>query len=362
MNLNGVGILTGGGDCPGLNAVIRIVVKAAQREHGARTIGFMDGFAGLVENRHRVLTPGDVSGLASVGGTILGTSNKANPFSHPILRGGETVREDLSDWAITNFRNLELDALVVVGGDGTQSIANRLHLKGLPVVGVPKTIDNDLAGTDRTFGFNSAVQRVTEALDNIHTTAMSHHRVMVVEVMGRYAGWIALAGGVAGGGDVILIPEIPYKLEKVAEVIEKRADWGRRFTIVVIAEGAKPKGGEMTISRTVDDSPDPVRLGGCGVVLANQIEDLTGVESRAVILGHLQRGGSPTAFDRNLATRYGHAALRYAAEGKFGHMVALRGTEMLPVPLSEAVDHLRLVPSDHPLVQAARAGGVSFGD
>ena len=362
MGLKGVGILTGGGDCPGLNAVIRIVVKAAHREYGAKTVGFIDAFAGLVENRHRVLSPGDVSGLASMGGTILGTSNTANPFNHPIVRDGNAIREDLSDWAITNFRNLDLDALIVIGGDGTQSIANQLHLKGLPVVGVPKTIDNDLAGTDRTFGFDSAVQCVTEALDNIHTTAMSHHRVMVVEVMGRYAGWIALAGGVAGGGDVILIPEIPYELEKVAEVIEERSKWGRRFTIVVIAEGAKPKGGEMTVSRRVEGSPDPIRLGGCGVVLAHQIEDLTGAESRAVILGHLQRGGSPTAFDRNLATRYGHSAVRCAAEGKFGHMVALRGTEMVPVPLAEAVDHLRTVPLDDPLVQAARAGGVSFGD
>ena len=362
MNLKRLGILTGGGDCPGLNAVIRIVVKAAHRDYGAETVGFLDAFAGLVQNRHRVLSVGDVSGLASVGGTILGTSNKADPFNHPIVRNGKTVREDLSDQAIANFRKLELDALVVVGGDGTQSMAYRLSQKGLPVIGVPKTIDNDLAGTDRTFGFDSAVQCVSEALDKIHTTAMSHHRVMAVEVMGRYAGWIALAGGVAGGGDVILIPEIPYEIEKVCEAILNRRKWGRRFTLVVMAEGAKPRGGEVTVRQRVEDSPDPIRLGGCSVILTNEIEARTGFESRALILGHLQRGGSPTAFDRNLATRYGYYAVRFAAEGKFGQMVALRGTEMVPVPLTEAVGRLRSVPLDHPLILAARAGGASFGD
>jgi 6-phosphofructokinase 1 len=362
MGLKRIGILTGGGDCPGLNAVIRIVVKAAEKDYGAESVGFLDAFAGLVENRHRLIEVGDVSGLAAVGGTILGTSNKADPFNHPIVRNGETVREDLSDWAITNFRNLGLEALVVVGGDGTQKIAARLHDKGLPVIGVPKTIDNDLEGTDRTFGYDSAVACVTEALDKIHTTAMSHDRVMVVEVMGRYAGWIALAGGVAGGGDVILIPEIPYDLDRICEAIHERRKWGKSFTMIVMAEGAKPKGGEVTVRQTIADSPDPVRLGGCSSVLAHQIEEATGVESRAVILGHLQRGGSPTAFDRNLATRYGYYAVRFAAEGKFGHMVALRGTEMVAVPLSEAVDRLHTVPLDHPLILAGRAGGASFGD
>jgi 6-phosphofructokinase 1 len=339
-----------------------MVVKAAHREYGAETVGFFDGFAGLVENRHRVLAVGDVSGLAVVGGTILGTSNKADPFHYAVVRDGETVWEDLSERALANFRELGLDALIVVGGDGTHSIAYRLHEAGLPVVGVPKTIDNDLAGTDRTFGFDSAVQCVTDALDKIHTTAMSHHRVMVVEVMGRYAGWIALAGGVAGGGDVILIPEIPYNIEKVCEAILNRRKWGRRFTMVVMAEGAKPEGGELTVRQRIEDSPDPIRLGGCSVVLANQVEERTGFESRAVILGHLQRGGSPTAFDRNLATRYGYYAVRFAAEGKVGQMVALRGTGMMPVPLTEAVGRLRTVPLDHPLILVGRAGGASFGD
>jgi 6-phosphofructokinase 1 len=241
-------------------------------------------------------------------------------------------------------------------------MALKLFEKGLPVVGVPKTIDNDLAGTNYTFGFDSAVQCVVEALDKIHTTAMSHHRVMVVEVMGRYAGWIALAGGVAGGGDVILIPEIPYDVEKVCEAILGRRKWGKRFTIIVMAEGAKPKGGEVTVRQTVEDSPDPIRLGGCSVFLANRIEESTGIESRAVILGHLQRGGSPTAFDRNLATRYGYYAVQFAAEGKFGQMVALRGTDMVAVSISEAVGRLRTVPLDHPLIRAGRAGGASFGD
>jgi len=359
--LRRIGILTGGGDCPGLNAVIRAVAKTAINVHGAEVIGIRDAFRGFVEGEATPLAYQDVSGILTQGGTILGTSNKHNPFHYPVERRGKRGFRDMSRTLIANARKWRLDATVLIGGDGTMSIGNKLSKKGLPVVGVPKTIDNDLAETDLTFGFDSAVAAVTEAIDKIHTTAMSHHRVMVVETMGRYAGWIALYAGVAGGGDVILIPELPYDLDKVIEPLVQRSKIGRRFSIVVVAEGARPKRGKMTVERVVEDSHDPIRLGGIGAKIARDIEDACGLETRYTILGHLQRGGTPTAFDRALATRFGHHATELVAAGRFGRMVCLRGQDVASVPIARAVAKLKLVPRTHPLIKVARAVGTSFG-
>jgi phosphofructokinase-like protein len=357
-----VGILTGGGDCPGLNAVIRAVVKTAIFECGWEAIGIRDGFRGLIDNDTVRMRRNDVSGILTQGGTILGTSNTANPFCHRVETRGGFEERDVSDLVVRNARALNLEAIVCIGGDGSMNVAKGLAEKGLPMVGVPKTIDNDLAETDVTFGFDSAVQCVSDALDRLHSTAMSHHRVMVVETMGRYAGWLALAGGIAGGGDVILIPEIPYRIETVCEVVSKRSREGKRFSIVVVAEGAKPRGGEVVVERRVEGSPDPIRLGGISAVLAAQIENRTGLVTRYVVLGHLQRGGTPTAFDRILATRYGAEAARMAAQGRTGHMVCLKGTSIRSVPIEKAVARLRLVPRNHHLIQVGRAVGTSLGD
>ncbi|RMG60109.1 MAG: ATP-dependent 6-phosphofructokinase, partial [Deltaproteobacteria bacterium] len=269
---------------------------------------------------------------------------------------------DCSDLVVENYKKHGLDALITIGGDGTLTVASMLEKKGLKIVGVPKTIDNDIWGTDVTFGFNSAVTTAMEAIDKIHTTATSHHRVMLVEVMGRYAGWIALEAGVAGGAEVILIPEIPYTIDKICQVITERKKHGKKFSIVVIAEGSKPKGGQLVVRQIVKDSPEPIRLGGIGMVVADQIEKCTGMESRVTVLGHLQRGGSPTAFDRILATRFGVEAVRLVAEEKYGNMVALRGTKIVPYPIKNAVKKLKLVPKSHPLIRIARSIGVSFGD
>ena len=356
-----IGVLTCGGDCPGLNAVIRAVAKTAINVYGIEVVGIRDAFKGFVEGDAVPLTFTDVSGILTQGGTILGTSNKHNPFHYPVAVCGKTEFRDLSAKVLANARDWELDAVVLIGGDGTMNIGAKLEGIGLPVVGVPKTIDNDLAETDVTFGFDTAVSTVTEALDKIHTTAMSHHRVMVVETMGRYAGWIALYAGVAGGGDVILLPEIPYELAKVVGVVESRSRRGKCFSIIVVAEGAKPKGGEMVVERTVAESHDPIRLGGVGAKLAHDIEEACGLETRYTILGHLQRGGTPTAFDRVLATRFGHAAMELAAQGRFGRMVCLKGQDIASVPIGDAVAKLKLVAADHPLIQVARAVGTSFG-
>ncbi|RMG27509.1 MAG: ATP-dependent 6-phosphofructokinase, partial [Methanobacteriota archaeon] len=295
------------------------------------------------------------------GGTILGTSNKANPFHWPMEINGKTVYQDMSDDAVAVFEKLGLDALVCIGGDGTLSIANQLMEKGIPIVGVPKTIDNDIVGTDYTFGFNSAYTLAAEAIDRLHTTAQSHHRVMIVEVMGRYAGWIALYSGVASGGDIILIPEMPYDIDKVCEIVEFRGSKGKRFSIIVVAEGAKPVGGEQVVQKIIQDSPDPVRLGGIGHVLAQQIEEKTNIECRVTVLGHLQRGGTPTPFDRVLATRFGHAALELVMKGEFGNMVALQGKDIVPFPIQKLANKTKFVPKDEPLIAAARQIGVSFG-
>lgn len=352
-----IGILTGGGDCPGLNAVIRAVSKMAMLRLGIEVIGIEDGFEGLVENRMHRLQYEEVSGILALGGTILGTSNKANPFEYK-LHG--CSGEDRSDDALRNCEAAGIEMLICIGGDGTLSIANRFREKGLPVVGVPKTIDNDLDETDLTFGFDSAVSVGMEAIDSLHTTAQSHHRVMVVEMMGRYAGWLALTAGVAGGGDVILIPELPFEMDKVFESVQSRAKRGKRFSIVVVAEGARPKGGDVFVERTVSDSPDPIRLGGIGKHIGNEIEKATGIETRTVVLGHLQRGGSPTAFDRILATRFGTEAARLVAECESGKMVRLKDGKVSSVEIEKAVARLKLVPPDHPLIDAARAVGTCF--
>ncbi|MFO7955782.1 MAG: ATP-dependent 6-phosphofructokinase [Candidatus Brocadiia bacterium] len=356
-----IGVLTGGGDCPGLNAVIRAVVKTGLLQYGVEAYGIFDGYYGLIKNRMTRLNYDDVSGILTLGGTILGTSNRANPFAY-IEPGEEGEGGDVSDRCVENFRRAGLDVLFCIGGDGTLSIAHRLGQKGVPVVGVPKTIDNDICGTDVTFGFDSAVQVITEAVDRLHTTAMSHHRAMVLETMGRYAGWLALVGGMAGGGDIILIPEIPYTMDRVCEAVEERSSRGKKFSIVVVSEGVKQPDGEYVVRQRVEEAHEKVRLGGIGVWLASRIEELTDIESRAVVLGHVQRGGSPTAYDRVLATRLGRAAFMQAAEGNFDVMVGVQGQDIVPVPLSTVADSQRLVEPDCDLVLSARAVGTSFGD
>lgn len=357
-----VAVLTGGGDCPGLNAVIRAVVKTAVYRFGAEVTGFLDGYGGLIQNKARSLGAGDVSGILFRGGTILGTSNRDNPFRYPVLEKGEKVFKDVSGQAIRHLQEKKSDALIVIGGDGSLNIAHQLALKGVSVVGIPKTIDNDLSATDVTFGFDTALQTAVGSIDKIHTTAESHHRVMVVEVMGRYAGWIGLEAGLAGGGDIILIPEIPYEIEKVCEKIRERRRRGKHFTIVVAAEGAVAKRGEMVVQKRVEESTDPLRLGGVSVLVGNEIEKRTGLETRVTILGHVQRGGSPSAFDRILATRFGTRAMELVMEEKFGRMVCLRGSEIRDVPLEKAISKLKRVSPAGDLVHTARSIGVSFGD
>ena len=356
-----IGILTGGGDCPGLNAVIRAVAKTAINVYGIEVFGIRDAFRGFVEGDGQPLSFAEVSGILTQGGTILGTSNTHNPFNYPVKRDGKTEYQDMTGAVLENARRWGLDAVVMLGGDGTMNLASRLGKLGLRVVGVPKTIDNDLAETDVTFGYDTAVACVTDAIDRVHSTAMSHHRAMVVETMGRYAGWIALKAGVAGGGDIILIPELPYDLEKVVARVVERSRTGRRFSIIVVAEGARPKRGAMTVERQVDGSHDPIRLGGVGAKLARDIEAACCQEARYTILGHLQRGGTPTAYDRALATRFGHHAMELVAAGRFGRMVCLKGDNITSVPIAKAVAKLKLVPRNHPLIRAARAVGTSFG-
>ncbi|MCD6013956.1 MAG: 6-phosphofructokinase [Solirubrobacterales bacterium] len=328
-----LGVLTGGGDCPGLNAVIRAIVRKGIDHYGHAIVGFRDGWRGPLLNQHEELTIESTRGILPRGGTILGTS-RTNPFKRE--GGPEQIGE--------NMESLHLDGLIAIGGEDTLGAANRLHAEhGLSVLGVPKTIDNDIGATDVTFGFDTALQVATEAIDRLHTTAESHHRVMVVEVMGRHAGWIALYSGVAGGGDVILIPEQPFDIEHVCRLIGRRHSRGRVFSIVVVAEGATPKEGTMEITDGDTDEFGHVRLGGIGHRLEREIEDRTGFETRATVLGHIQRGGTPTAYDRVLATRFGIAAIDAAHDGRWGTMPALRGTRIELVPLAEAVAELRTV-------------------
>ena len=351
-----VGILTGGGDCPGLNAVVRAVTLALIDEVGARVTGIERGFLGLLTRKARPLDRPAVTGILAEGGTVLGTHNKCDPF-HYFGAGGADCSAD----AMVFARELGLDALVAIGGDGTMAIANRFAAFGLPVVGVPKTIDNDLFGTERTFGFDSAVAVVSEALDRLGTTARSHGRVMIAETMGRYAGWIALEGGMAGGADVILLPELPFSVDVVAARCREREQQGLA-TIVCIAEGAAAAGGSMIVKDTIADSPDPLRLGGVGQWLQQQLQPRLESEVRTTLLGHVQRGGSPTAFDRVLATRFGYHAAQLVETRRFGEMVALQGDVCTSVPIADVAGRNRCVPSNHELVRATRGIGVSLGE
>jgi ATP-dependent phosphofructokinase / diphosphate-dependent phosphofructokinase len=354
-----IGILTGGGDAPGLNAVIRAVVKSAANCR-CETIGLLDGFDGLTEpDKWRPLTPRDVTGILRIGGTILGTANRGNPFARPVETSDGP--RPYSDRCLEMFRKLQLDALVVIGGDGTLAIAHEFFTRGMPVVGVPKTIDNDIVETTNTFGFDTAVGFATEAVDRLHTTAEAHHRIMVVEVMGRYAGWIALYAGVAGGADVILIPEIPFDLLKIADHIKRRESLGARFSIVVVAEGAWPVGGTTSVIRPAEGEYVE-KLGGMGAIVTTELERLTGKEARNVVLGHLQRGGSPTSFDRLLATRFGAHAMELVLQRKFGTMVAFHPPNIVDVPLERVVGRIRTVPLDFDVLRAARAMNVSLGE
>jgi len=357
-----IGILTGGGDCPGLNAVIRAATRTAILKYGLEVVGFKNGYRGLYLGQTVKLDLDAVSGILPRGGTILYSSNKDNLFQYPFEENGEIVYRDVSDVGIKNIQDAGIDAMIIIGGDGTLTSGRDFARKGVKVVGVPKTIDNDLAATDATFGFDTAVSVATEALDRLHTTAESHHRIMVLEVMGRYAGWIALEAGIAGGADAILIPEIPYDIEKVAEKIRERRYAGKDFSIVVVAEGAKSKTGEMVVSKVIEDSPDPIRLGGIGNKVAQELEKLVGLEARATILGHLQRGGTPSAYDRILSTRYGVEAVELLMQGKYGTMVTLKGLNMSYESLENVIGQNKSVDPDGELVRAAKSIGICFGD
>jgi ATP-dependent phosphofructokinase / diphosphate-dependent phosphofructokinase len=348
-----IGIATGGGDAPGLNAVIRAATKAAILKHKWKVIGIPDGFDGLIwPEKSFELTLDRVSGILPRGGTILGTTNRGNPFNYKTEEDGREVVRDISDQVIGNSRKLGIDAIITIGGDGSQKIGHELFLKGMKIVGVPKTIDNDLSATEVTFGFDTALHTVTDAIDKIHTTAASHHRVMVVEVMGRDCGWIALEGGIAGGAHIILIPEIPFTIQKVCEFIAHRESEGKRFTIVVVAEGIK-----------LPPELKQIAHGGpVGNLVGEAISLISHKEVRVSVLGHIQRGGSPSPYDRVLATRLGVAAVDLIAEGEFGKMVALRAGCIVAVDVARAVGHLKSVPPDGELVRTARAVGIGFGN
>lgn len=359
--LKSIAVMTGGGDCPGLNAVIRAVTKTAINKHRLTVWGVQDGYLGLIENRIEPLSYQATSNILTLGGTILGSSNTSDPFRFPVTVGEKTRMKDVSKQCLRQLSERGIEALVCIGGDGTMASAAKFAKLGLPVIGVPKTIDNDLVGTDVTFGFDTAVTTATEAIDKIHTTASSHHRVMIIEVMGRYAGWIALYAGAAGGADVILIPEIPYKLDKVCQYVLGRSQRGKRFSIVVVSEGAKPHGGKMVVLKRVAASPDPIRLGGISNKLAEDINAETGLDCRAVVLGHVQRGGTPTPHDRTLATMFGHAAIELLVSGVRNRLVVWKNGALSSVPLSSVAGKTKLVPRSHKLIQAARAIGASFG-
>lgn len=355
-----IGILTGGGDCPGLNAVIRGVTKPAQ-DYGMTVFGIMDGFEGLVNGRARELKNDDVSGILARGGTILGSSNKGDPYHWPVDKDGKIEIVDKSEAALKNYQAWNLDALIAIGGDGTMHICNKLSKMGINVIGVPKTIDNDLEATDMTFGHDSAVYVVMWALDRLHTTASSHHRVIVVEVMGRYAGWIALNGGLSGGADIILIPELAFSWDRIANKIKERELRGKKFSLVCVAEGAVAENGELITKGQDIKRHDPNQLGGIGEVVGAKIQQDTGRETRVTVLGHLQRGGSPTAYDRLLSTKFGAFAIDLASRKRFGRMVALKGNEIKNVLIEDAIARQKLVKADDQAVFAAKSVGISFG-
>lgn len=324
-------------------------------------MGIRDGFLGLIEGLIMPLTDEKVSGILTQGGTVLGTSNKENPFAYVNEKNGSSVAEDVSDKCIELYQDLGLEALLCVGGDGTLTIAGKLAEKGANVVGIPKTIDKDLMETDITFGFDSARAMATEAIDRLHATAASHHRIMLIQVMGRNAGWLALESGIAGGGDIVLIPEIPYEIDEIVRAIRRRNVAGKRFSIVVVAEGVRPAGGEERWKELVAQTPRLARLGGVSHIIANQIEERMDTECRVAVLGHLQRGGTPTPFDRLIATRFAVFAVELVASKQFNTMVALKGSDLVAVPIEKVMDKQRLVPPDSPLVKVAQSVGTSFG-
>lgn len=376
-----VAILANGGDVSGFNAVIRAIIKTAENKN-IECYGYIDGYRGLLNNniiRLGTSSTGNAVGILPKGGSIIGSSTNANVFNYPVEENGQTVYKDLSDICVENIKKDEIDCLFTLGGDGTQKSARDLSLKGINVIGVPKTIDNDVACTEITFGYNTAVSVATEAIDRLHSTGETHHRIMVLEVMGRYAGWIALESAIAGGADVALIPEIPYDINSAARKILNRKNRGKSFSIVVVAEGAKPKGGEMEIKNIRNNGAgvDNTKLGGIGEQVAKQLEELTGLEARCTVLGYMQRGGTPTAFDRVLSTKYGTKAMELALEGKFNVLTVIKNGKLDSVSLEDVVgnntkigavsgntkeSNLRKVTMDDELVKTARAIGINLGD
>ena len=359
-----IGILTGGGDCPGLNAVIRAAVKHGVTELGWEIVGVHDSFNGMLCSPFEItnLVRNSVRGILTKGGTILGTTNRGDPFAFPEKNADGTITvTDRSQELLEAIRTLELEGIICIGGDGTMRIAHRLYKLGVKVVGVPKTIDNDIEATEVTFGFNTAVQVATDAIDRLHSTAESHDRVMVAELMGRDSGWIALHAGIAGGADVVLIPEIPYDIGQVCDKIRRRQAAGRFFSIVVVAEGAAPKGGKASYLPVGDSKGKTKRLGGIGHQVAEEIHQQTELETRVTVLGHLLRGGTPSAFDRLLATRFGSAAIRLVLRNGWGRMVAIRGNVISDVPLEEAIKRTKHVDLESDVVKTGRALGIEFG-
>ena len=359
-----IGVLTGGGDCPGLNAVLRAVTKAAIFRHRVEVVGIEDGFLGLIEDRMRPLSAEDVSGILTRGGTILGTNNRANParFFTGTDDNGKPVYEDRTAQCLGVIERHGIDALIVIGGDGTMACTAPIAAAGINCIGVPKTIDNDIIGTDITFGFMTAYNTATYSLDRLHSTAASHHRVMVCELMGRNAGWLTLHAGIASGSDVILIPEIPFNWDVVADFCIDRSQSGRGYSIICCSEGARPTDGTQVVDRTVEGSVDPIRLGGIGKVVADEVENRTGIEARTTVLGHVQRGGTPVAADRVLATQFGYHALDLLMRGMSNRMVVMQNGVIGDMDLFEATTGQRLVPVDHRLIDIARSVRTSFGD
>jgi len=362
MSKTKIAVLTGGGDAPGLNAVIYSLTRACLQNMDCELIGYKFGYRGLYKNDFVPLNMETTSGILHKGGTMLFSSNKDNLFDYLVEENGVMVKKDVSDTAVMNMQKEGVSVLVVLGGDGTLTSARDFSRKKVNVIGVPKTIDNDLSSTEQTFGFDSAVNVVTENLGRLHTTTESHHRVMVVEVMGRSAGWIALQSGIAGSADVILIPEIPYRIEKVVEKIKERDARGKFFTIIVVTEGAKEAGGQAVIGKVVEDSPDPIRYGGIAAKIASDLEKHVDHEVRSCALGHIQRGGDTSPFDRVLSVRYGVAAANLIKEGKFGNMVCLKEGRMGYVSLENVIGANKLVDPDGELVRVAKTIGISFGD